>query len=106
MVIYIPVWLDQKYEKNRVPDDFNHHLHSSMVRLEIGNGVYLKQSCTCIYIPVWLDQKYHERPKNMLSMIDLHSSMVRLEMSMKYGIRTFTNKFTFQYGQIRNSCEN
>ena len=34
---------------------------------------------------------------------DLHSSMVRLEMNKREQIKLEKAKFTFQYGQIRNS---
>ena len=55
-----------------------------------------------IYIPVWLDQK--RLLKIIVNILGayLHSSMVRLETKTEIMNEFIKNKFTFQYGQIRN----
>ena len=78
--IYIPVWLDQKYQFKKVFQMKGNLLHSSMVRLEIVSIRNLNKDFYRIYIPVWLDQKYTKTSQ----------------------VLTPTTPFTFQYGQIRN----
>ena len=55
-IIYIPVWLDQKFKCRRQYTIFCINLHSSMVRLEI-QSIFSSHFVYYIYIPVWLDQK-------------------------------------------------
>ena len=98
-LIYIPVWLDQKYVIILFVLFLYHYLHSSMVRLEIKtrpsapchtrsftfqygqirnfNIVFTYFYIHEIYIPVWLDQK---------SCSYLHSSMVRLEIHLLFEV--------------------
>ena len=124
-IIYIPVWLDQKLLNVFLINIEVFNLHSSMVRLETELLTYKPQVCLkftfqygqirnwhkkllkidipIIYIPVWLDQKPIYDITMRIVFYDLHSSMVRLET---YGDRPSLSpklKFTFQYGQIRNS---
>ena len=104
--IYIPVWLDQKLKSAGfvVGRQFTFTFQYGQIR----------NRCLCcshdwnahIYIPVWLDQKPIERKTSFISFFYLHSSMVRLETKYfavgEYG----TQRFTFQYGQIRNRFRN
>ena len=55
-----------------------------------------------IYIPVWLDQKCLNNSNSSCIDDNLHSSMVRLEIEEYRAAEDRKNKFTFQYGQIRN----
>ena len=99
--IYIPVWIDQKQEQVQEVQQVQHHLHSSMDRLEtccmtvsmIHRLVFTfqygqirnkkqkasKQSSIQIYIPVWIDQKPKDLEATGLNKLNLHSSMDRLE---------------------------
>ena len=103
------------------------NLHSSMVRLEmiyknldrqefprftfqygqIRNFLfcYIIIRRNKIYIPVWLDQKFMREDYNDVFGLNLHSSMVRLEILMVKEQLYTAAKFTFQYGQIRNTSE-
>ena len=78
------------------------NLHSSMVRLETRNIVYLYYQRIRIYIPVWLDQKLQIQEYIKKHLRNLHSSMVRLETFIVGCKSFFKGLFTFQYGQIRN----
>ena len=111
LVIYIPVWLDQK-PKNHILILLNLcYLHSSMVRLETYNtyrnvlnmpiftfqyGQIRNEICKKttkkdlkIYIPVWLDQKRIYLLQESKKDLDLHSSMVRLETQRRRGRRNY-----------------
>ena len=75
--IYIPVWIDQKQNKYCNILQYEKNLHSSMDRLET---------------------RLHPT-----SYDNLHSSMDRLETRIKREKNKREQRFTFQYGQIRNS---
>ena len=77
--IYIPVWLDQKLEREDNAVQRKVDLHSSMVRLETSYHYYAPVVCPKIYIPVWLDQKPCKLNAQYSGSLYLHSSMVRLE---------------------------
>ena len=122
--IYIPVWLDQKFNLGYSNRYNCNNLHSSMVRLEINNRenldfnrrkftfqygqirnyliFVLSEPIVHIYIPVWLDQKLVSLQHLVKLHCYLHSSMVRLEIYPLKSLQTLSLKFTFQYGQIRN----
>ena len=105
-MIYIPVWLDQKFFRPLGRHEIFSNLHSSMVRLEINNEIFAYRPIFDIYIPVWLDQKSEQHFKNSTGHTYLHSSMVRLEISLYNIIYLVVFLFTFQYGQIRNGYRN
>ena len=125
--IYIPVWIDQKREKNRKRHNKQLYLHSSMDRLETlpalsSQSIYILftfqygQIRNCffycqqyhmivIYIPVWIDQKLQISLYIKIRYIHLHSSMDRLETFVYCIFIQLSCEFTFQYGQIRNKNE-
>ena len=122
--IYIPVWIDQKRITNNQSKTELKNLHSSMDRLETrlisrcppsydkftfqyGQIRNLEDTYICnhvvrIYIPVWIDQKLKKKIKKLASIINLHSSMDRLETMLLQLLQISLQRFTFQYGQIRN----
>ena len=78
--IYIPIWIDQKLQKQSLNELTIFNLHSNMDRLETCAKVVFMLECPSIYIPIWIDQKQIN----------------------KYQKLDKDEEFTFQYGQIRN----
>ena len=78
-LIYIPVWLDQKpdrqYTERKRFNKFTFQYGQIRNFYKKTYSKYLSE----IYIPVWLDQKLDRSRKRIGSYKNLHSSMVRLE---------------------------
>ena len=62
----------------------------------------VKAETALIYIPVWIDQKQRHDCISNTNHRYLHSSMDRLETYSGGVPDVYSNRFTFQYGQIRN----
>ena len=128
LLIYIPVWIDQKLDASNLAIQLDTDLHSSMDRLETLQLQDLLYLIVIIYIPVWIDQKRILSDVLYKGFIDLHSSMDRLETyiilyleKLKKNIyipvwidqkpklllinSIISKSFTFQYGQIRNMVD-
>ena len=80
VVIYIPVWIDQKPSKKDNTENQNNEFTFQYGQIRNACPFAVSAHNSVIYIPVWIDQK-------PISKDDFRSPAL---------------KFTFQYGQIRN----
>ena len=120
--IYIPIWIDLKVFSSRTRCYATlTHLHSNMDRFESVKSVERKRGQIRIYIPIWIDLKALNKRKktlknlylhsnmdrfermkasfhNHIGIFYLHSNMDRFESAVSSASRSYSSRFTFQYG--------
>ena len=62
IIIYIPVWLDQKFTSTLNKDREIIQFTFQYGQIRNINTIYYLYVFYNIYIPVWLDQKYNKKP--------------------------------------------